>query len=146
MQNKTPWRDIREPDPDAGLMRQTLSLIPTTAPISFSLPMPPSLNNLFSNGKNGGGRIKSAKYKAWIAEALFDLKKQATHKIEGRYTIDLIFPRGQTKADIWNLEKPLSDLLQHKSCRVIANDNLCDGGSIRWSDDLDAVSVTVRAA
>ncbi|UPT53092.1 endodeoxyribonuclease [Synechococcus phage Yong-M3-232] len=36
--------------------------------LTIDMPLPPSVNNLFTNLK-GGGRAKSAVYKAWIEEA-----------------------------------------------------------------------------
>jgi Holliday junction resolvase RusA-like endonuclease len=44
----------------------TIALIPTS--LTVDLPLPPSVNELTVNLKNGG-RAKSAKYKAWIEES-----------------------------------------------------------------------------
>lgn len=37
--------------------------------INIRLPIPPSVNNLFVNGKNGQGRYPSSRYTAWKREA-----------------------------------------------------------------------------
>jgi hypothetical protein len=39
------------------------------------IPYPPSVNHLFAT-KKGGGRVKTAAYKAWITEAGWMIKIQ----------------------------------------------------------------------
>jgi Holliday junction resolvase RusA-like endonuclease len=82
-------------------------------PVEFgalSLPVaPPSLNNLFVNGKKG--RFKSPEYKAWQVRSMLHLRKQAGWHVPGAIEIKLAFNRHQTRADLDNLIKPTLDLL-----------------------------------
>ncbi len=70
---------------------------------------PPSLNNIFVNGKKG--RFKSAEYKAWQIRACLQLRRQGGWHVPGAVDVRLTFPRGQTRADLDNLIKPTLDLL-----------------------------------
>lgn len=77
---------------------------------ALSLPMtPPSLNNIFVNGKKG--RFKSAEYKTWQLRACLHLRKQNGWHVPGPINIRLTFNRGQTRADLDNIIKPALDLL-----------------------------------
>lgn len=90
-------------------------------PISIiDLPIPPSLNNLFVNaGKRG--RVLSRHYKEWREEAGWKLLRQRPGSIKGRYALE-IYVQADARADIGNLEKAVSDLLQAHG--VIENDSL----------------------
>lgn len=77
---------------------------------ALSLPVaPPSLNNLFVNGKKG--RFKSPEYKTWQIKSLLHLRKHGAWHVPGAVEIKLTFCRGQTQADLDNLIKPTLDLL-----------------------------------
>ena len=82
-------------------------------PVEFgalSLPVaPPSLNNLFINGKKG--RFKSPVYKDWATRATLHLRKQSGWHVPGRVRIRLTFNCADTRVDIDNLGKPILDLL-----------------------------------
>ena len=70
---------------------------------------PPSLNNIFVNGKKG--RFKSADYKAWQVRACLQLRRQSGWHVPGRVQIKLAFNRSETRCDIDNLIKPVLDIL-----------------------------------
>lgn len=70
---------------------------------------PPSLNNIFVNGKKG--RFKSGEYKAWQVRACLQLRKQSGWHVPGRVHIRLAFNRSETRCDIDNLIKPVLDIL-----------------------------------
>ena len=134
-----PWSGVRKTDPQTILFGGKLNLEPTLEPIHLTLPVPPSVNALFKN-VNKIGRAKTAAYRAWIAEATLNLRLQARTRIEGQYMIDFLMP-WPSRADLLNLDKAIPDLLQAEG--VITNDSLCDGGTIYWSNDINAAHVTV---
>lgn len=78
--------------------------------ISFYLPFPPSVNQLFpSVGKR---RIKSKKYNNWIIEANKCLNKQIIPKILNRCVIEYSFNHPDNRPrDAENYTKALTDLL-----------------------------------
>jgi len=77
---------------------------------ALSLPFtPPSLNNLFVNGKKG--RFKSPEYRTWQTRACLALRKQSGWHVAGPINVRLTFNRRQTRADLDNMIKPTLDLL-----------------------------------
>ena len=70
---------------------------------------PPSLNNIFVNGKKG--RFKSSGYKTWQVRACMQLRRQSGWHVPGRVEIKLAFNRSETRCDIDNLIKPVLDIL-----------------------------------
>ena len=71
--------------------------------------VPPSLNNLFVNGKRG--RFKSPEYKTWQAKATIELWQQHGWHVAGPIRVRLTFNRARTRADLDNLQKPILDVL-----------------------------------
>jgi crossover junction endodeoxyribonuclease RusA len=90
------------------------------------LPIPPSTNNLFTN-KRAGGRVKSAKYKAWMDAAGWEIKLQRPPTLHPplRTCLRVLIeaPLGQNR-DLDNALKPLLDVLVKMG--VIADDSLVD--------------------
>ncbi len=77
---------------------------------ALSLPFtPPSLNNIFVNGKKG--RFKSAEYRVWQTRACLHLRKQNGWHVPGAIKVRLTFNENQTRADLDNIIKPVLDLL-----------------------------------
>lgn len=70
--------------------------------ISFTLPAPPSTNQLYS-----GRRYKTERYKAWISEAGWELKLQRPMPIQGPFGIMIWLPG---RIDLDNI-KAIPDLL-----------------------------------
>jgi crossover junction endodeoxyribonuclease RusA len=99
--------------------------------VVFNLPKPPSVNQLYRNVPRVG-RVKTAVYRAWEQEAGWLLRAQRPQPVHGAYRLLALV--GPTRADIGNLEKALSDLLQ--SCGVIDNDRLCQGFLMERSNDV----------
>lgn len=75
--------------------------------IEIDLPVPPSVNNLFFN--RPGGRTITPKYKAWQTEAGWMLQASKPPAIKGPVALMYTFEEG--RADLGNLEKPVTDLL-----------------------------------
>lgn len=99
--------------------------------VVLNLPKPPSVNALYRNVPKVG-RVKTAAYKAWEKEAGWLLKSQRPQPVHGAYRLLALI--GPTRADIGNLEKALSDLLQAHG--VIDNDKLCQGFLMERSNDV----------
>ena len=103
---------------------------------------PISLNNIYRNAGRRG-RIKTREYLRWRAEAGWLLKPQ----LHGRnapldeYGIRIEVGRSQSRADIDNLIKPISDLLQ--SLNVIRNDRLCSDCHIKYIKGLNYTTINV---
>lgn len=79
--------------------------------LSFTLPVPPSANNLFVNVP-GKGRVKSAEYKAWISSAGWLVKSAVVGKPlpAPPYAVVYEVPVDR-RSDIANREKAASDLM-----------------------------------
>lgn len=95
------------------------------------LPMPPSTNNLFANGKNGG-RFKTAAYKAWRTEAGYRLLAQHPEKHKGDVILAMRFGPRIANADVTNRIKAAEDLLVE--LRVIEDDRFVVKVSAEWAD------------
>lgn len=99
-------------------------------PVTFSLPMPPSVNALYKNVR-GRGRAKTSRYLSWITEAGIELNRQHVGTIAPPYRVDYAVGRpDMRKRDVGNLEKPLSDLLV--SMDVLEDDSLINDNRQRW--------------
>lgn len=106
-------------------------------PISFTLPMPPSVNALYTNnqGKGKRGRAKSERYLSWITEAGIELNRQHVPTLAPPYSVDYAVGRpDKRKRDVANLEKALSDLLV--SMDVIKDDCEIVQNCQRWANDV----------
>lgn len=112
---------------------------------TFTLPFPPSVNNLFMNGKHG--RFRSQRYDSWIQEAGAEIMRQRPKKVAGPVILLFEFQEGQDKRkrDISNLVKAPEDLLVKHG--IIEAD---DGSIVReirckWAPDVEGVRVTVAS-
>lgn len=79
--------------------------------ITFTLPAPPSTNQLYS-----GRRYKTARYKAWVSEAGWELRVQHAPNIKGPFHLTMYLPG---RLDLDNI-KAIPDLL--KTIGVIEDD------------------------
>ena len=113
--------------------------------ISFSVPLPPSVNALYVNVP-GRGRVRSAAYEAWLTEAgyLVNLSK-ALGPITGPYSLVIKAGKPNHKngqhVDLGNIEKALSDLLKKHCC--IRDDKDAQRIELSWSAEIDGVFVQV---
>jgi crossover junction endodeoxyribonuclease RusA len=112
---------------------------------TFVLPFPPSVNNLFVNGKFG--RFRSQRYDSWILEAGCEIRRQRPSKVAGPVILTYEFQEGhdKRKRDLGNLEKAVSDLLV--SHQIIEAD---DGSIVReiklkWNPEVQGVRVNVAS-
>jgi crossover junction endodeoxyribonuclease RusA len=77
---------------------------------SFSLPFPPSVNNLYASA--GGRRVKSRHYVSWQRDALWRIKLLRQPSIRGQVMVTIYgHPKDRRKRDIDNIVKPILDTL-----------------------------------
>jgi Holliday junction resolvase RusA-like endonuclease len=90
----------------------------TRRAVSFTMPIPPSVNHLFKNA--GKQRIKTAEYVDWIQRAATALQAQAVPYTCGNIAIYLLIHRVALNSDIDNRIKSALDALVRN--HVIDND------------------------
>jgi hypothetical protein len=110
--------------------------------VVISLPMCPSVNNLFPG--SGKHRFKSAEYKTWIKEAGYLLNLQKPCPIMGRVSILIELEEPKALADCANFEKATVDLLV--SHKIIQGDDrrYVRRNTQAWAD-IFGVRVTIKA-
>lgn len=110
----------------------------------INLPFPPSVNNLFVNGKSG--RFRSQRYDSWVMEAGNEILRQRPAKVAGPVVLTFEFSDGHDKRrrDISNLIKAPEDLLV--SHRIIEADDQFTVRKISasWSPDVEGVRITIE--
>lgn len=106
--------------------------------VTYWLPWPPSVNNLFIN--RGRGRAPSERYTAWKADAAFALMKQGKRSLSGPVVFRVkVTPPDNRRRDLDNLLKaPLDLCVQHG---VIQDDSLIRRIEIEWGNEKDAGAV-----
>ena len=98
--------------------------------IRYTLPYPPTTNNLYVNGVRG--RYKSPAYKAWLEDAGLMIMAQGRKRIHGPVALSIALVRpDKRRRDISNAIKSLEDLLV--SMQVIEDDSLVQRISIQWA-------------
>ena len=107
--------------------------------IVVSLPLPPSLNNLFPTVMTDKGpkRVKSGAYRAWLKEAGW-LAKAARGRVSGPFVATLVCdrPADKRKHDLDGLAKAPLDLLT--SLGLIDDDSLAERVTLEWSSPASA--------
>ena len=111
--------------------------------LTFTLPSPPTANNLFFNIQ-GRGRSRTKEYNDWLERAGWHVKTATLHsdRPEAPYKVTYIVPRS-LRGDLANREKAMSDLLVKLG--ILKDDSLIDKLSMERADRED-VLVTVEAA
>lgn len=94
----------------------------------ISIPVPPSVNAMYANSRNGRGRgrYKTASYKQWIDEAGWEIKAQNPAPVTGKYRLRISLPPIRGDAD--NRVKAVADLLV--SLRLTPDDRHMVGLSV----------------
>lgn len=108
----------------------------------YSLPVPPSTNNLFASAP-GRGRVKTPHYTRWLTQAGWLIKLAKQPKIEGAYKLRITVPQ-KTRADLDNMIKPLVDVLV--SMGATSDDKHLRSISIRREEAEKAALVIVEPA
>jgi crossover junction endodeoxyribonuclease RusA len=110
----------------------------------FVLPFPPSVNNLFVNGKNG--RFRSPKYESWITQAGNEILRQRPAKITGPVNLIYEFQEGQDnrKRDLGNLEKATTDLLVAHQIIEADDGSIVRKISLAWNPSIEGALVSIE--
>lgn len=115
--------------------------------------IPPSTNAAYRNctsrdSKTATGRIRTKSYMTWFNAFGYDvnLAMRGQKPIVGPYTIRITLCRSTRHrlSDIMNREKAVSDALQ--ALGVIANDNLCESGTVRWGEAMGGILIEIEDA
>lgn len=111
--------------------------------IELHIPvLPPSANRM--NGHGRGRVYRTKAYENWLRNASLVVLSQRPPGIVGAYKLSIQAVRRNKKADIDNLIKPTSDLLQLVG--VVANDCHCEFVSARWVSQGEGMSIRVERA
>lgn len=111
----------------------------------INLPFPPSVNNLFINGKSG--RFRSQKYDSWIMEAGNEILRQRPSRIAGPVNLVFEFQEGRDgrKRDISNLIKAPEDLLVKHQIIEADDGSIVRSIAAKWTPEVEGVRVTVES-
>ena len=101
------------------------------APVFFSLPQPPSINEAYINRRNGRGRALAEKVVDWKSYASHVLRGQSVKKVSGPVLIIVNIERGSNAADVDNRVKLLFDFLVKQG--VMDDDRHVAGFAVAWS-------------
>ncbi|MDE2096379.1 MAG: RusA family crossover junction endodeoxyribonuclease [Patescibacteria group bacterium] len=110
--------------------------------VSFTIPIPPSVNGLWANV--GRRRIKTKRYKAWLTEAGWAIVTQRVRPIaatSGCSVVVEIGPR-DPRADIDNRIKAVLDLLVRQG--IIPDDRHVNSATARWDNTLTGCRVILE--
>ena len=107
--------------------------------VRLLLPVPVSVNAIYSPRAGGGLRLSDA-YSAWLSDAGWRLTIQRPGRVSGSYQLTMRVPE-ESRADIDNLAKGMSDLLQLHG--VVRNDKLASRIVLEWQTEQPAVIVEV---
>ena len=112
--------------------------------LTFTIPSPPSVNNLYANIP-GKGRVKSSRYRTWRQAAGWAMrvdgnKTRSWPTIAG--PVEVQFINGNRRGDLDNGCKAVGDLLVEMG--VISDDRLIEKWSISRGGEPKQAVVTVR--
>jgi Holliday junction resolvase RusA-like endonuclease len=115
----------------------------THSAIELHIPvLPTSANDM--NGYGRGTVYRSKAYEKWLNSAGLIIKSQKPGGIVGAYKLTIQAVRQNKRADIDNIIKPTSDLLQLVG--VVANDCYCEFVSARWVSQGEGMSIRLERA
>ena len=108
--------------------------------LNVRLPsIPPPLSACFKNARRHG-RVKTKRYKEWIAGALPHLV--GAPMIQGRIVVNYSYERiDRRRRDLGNLEKATSDILV--TAGIIEDDSLIEKMTLAWGPG-SGVEIKVR--
>lgn len=99
------------------------------APVSFTVPLPPSTNALFKNVP-GKGRVKTAKYDDYIRHAVTSIRLQRVRSLDGNVLAIFGIERPNAGSDLDNRLKGLIDAIV--KAVVISDDKLISAIAVSW--------------
>lgn len=97
------------------------------SPITFTCPVPPSVNAMFKNTRRG--RAKTPAYESWRMMAAAAIRRQGVPSIPGRIVVNMAFEIDLDRADADNRMKAILDLLGSRhGIGIIEDDSRVAGG------------------
>ena len=110
--------------------------------ISLTLPLPPSVNGLYANVPKAG-RVKTARYKAWLAEAGWEVKRQilTPPMILGPVRVCIRVSGSGKRGDLDGRIKAVLDLLTVQ--RIWRDDRQVEELHTRFAD-IEGAEVTIE--
>lgn len=107
------------------------------APLNLWLPVPPSLNAAYANGRGKGarGRFATAALRDWKGEAAVALARQNWSPVPGEVIVLMNVERRSMVADLDNRIKPALDLLVKHG--VIEDDRHVTAIAAAWAEPYD---------
>ena len=111
--------------------------------VTLTLPLPPSVNGLWANGKTR--RFRTQIYDDWINEAGWQLKIQRPAKLKGPVSINYEFeePKTKRKMDLANREKAATDLLVAHGVIEGDDQTIVRKMSLAWSESVTGVKIEI---
>lgn len=106
------------------------------------LPFPVSVNALYFNVPKRG-RVKTARYKEWIAEADAMLMKQAFKRFTVRVDLDIRCGGGRKNQDISNLIKCVEDTLVRNGILIDDKKEFVRSVKASWDNETMGCSVYI---
>jgi len=88
--------------------------------VTFQLPVPPSVNELFRNVP-GKGRVKTRVYDDWRAHALTSIRLQKLAPVDGHVLIRLNIEMAGDRSDLDNRVKAIFDAIVE--AKIISDDD-----------------------
>ena len=105
------------------------AVVAAVAPITFTMPVPPSVNQMFRNVR-GKGRVKTGHYEQWRGHARTSLRLQNIQPISGRVLVLFGVERQSEIADIDNRIKAMLDAIV--AAKIIGDDNQVTAFAAAW--------------
>ena len=100
-----------------------------SSPISFTMPVPPSVNGIFRNAR-GRGRVKTKDYIDWRAYAATSIRLQRVGRVRGHVVVVFGVERASLTADIDNRVKAMLDAMVDAG--VIDDDRFVTALAVAW--------------
>lgn len=113
------------------------------APLTLTMPVPPSLNNIFTNVR-GKGRVRTARYRTWARAAGNEVMAQTKRNFPGPVLVDITCKRPRSNCDVDNYIKGCLDLLVDMA--VLSDDKNVQEVRARWGDCEGAVVTIIPLA
>lgn len=113
--------------------------------ISLTLPMPPSANRLWRNGKKRP--FKSGEYLTWEQAAQAAIPMSARNLIRGKHSVTMVVDRPDRRLrDLDNRIKPVMDALKDQKFLkgVIRDDSDTQSITVCWTGDEPVKPACVR--
>lgn len=99
------------------------------APVSFSMPTPPSVNSIFRNVK-GKGRVKTSVYDDFVRMGMAAIRRQCVGSVAGPVIAVFGVERMSLSADIDNRLKAMIDTIVKAG--VIGDDRFITAIAVSW--------------